>query len=55
MRKIEDRLSEIICMDCAEEMELVIEAPAFKMRETMEDRLNTNYEKKMQRKATGEW
>ena len=56
MRKISERNDGVFCdCKCNDPMLLIIEAPAFKMRESMEDRLNTNYEKKMQKKATGEW
>ena len=56
IRRIDERGNPVFC-DCTAntKMALQIEAPAFKVRESMEDRLNTNYDKKMKRKETGEW
>lgn len=54
-RSIESRLERVVCLLCHKDMELQMRAPAFKITENMGERLNRNYEKRKEKKASGEW
>lgn len=55
LRNIDDRHEMVVCEKCNVYCELIIEAPSFKIREALDDRMNRNYKTRMQKKASGEW
>lgn len=54
-RKISEMMDDTTCNQCNLNMEHVIEAPSVRIKESLDDRMNRNWEDRKKKKATGEW
>lgn len=56
IRNVSDRRKPLKCPECGEPMSLVeVHAPALRIPLQMKERLNQNWQKRKELKATGEW